>query len=135
MEKEIEKKGAVAVYQISMQSLSNKDVKSLSDKTLKDDAFLEAIIKNKNISFFQAISEKDNGAEYIERIQKIMTGYSDLSKVNKTLFNQIKKTPAAQAMFSDVHEKIKREESNNGNNQDEVLEGQVTFDEIIDEDK
>ena len=134
-EKEIEKKGAVAVYQISMQSLSNKDVKSLSDKTLKDDAFLEAIIKNKNISFFQAISEKDNGAEYIERIQKIMTGYSDLSKVNKTLFNQIKKTPAAQAMFSDVHEKIKREASNNGNNQDEVLEGQVTFDEIIDEDK
>lgn len=96
-----------AINDIAAQKLKTEDVKNLSDKTLENTDFIEAIIRNKTLSLIQAMGE-EKGGETIKRIDDVMKemGTEEMKRINPTLLNQIKKTPGGQAMFSGFYEEI-----------------------------
>ena len=99
-----------AVYDIAARKLKASDVKSISDETLKDEKYIRAIIRNGALPLLQAIGE-EKGIETVIGIEKVIGNMKikelkELEKNNPTLFNQMRKIPGGQAMFSGFYKKI-----------------------------
>ncbi len=107
-EKEIGQAAAPVIYKISAQSLKTQDVESLSKETVKNEIFLKAIVETRNIDFMKSIGDRKDGAEVTKKLNEIVNkmDVEGLKKANITLYNQIRKSPAGQVIFSDMHDRI-----------------------------
>jgi hypothetical protein len=111
--KEIEEAVINAINKISVQSLKSSDVENLSSSTVKNGKFLEAIIENKSIEFIRAFENRKDVSSIVKDLSNTINtmDVEELKRLNPTLYGQIKKTPAGQALFEEFHDKIKREET------------------------
>ncbi len=108
IKKEIKESSRNAINKISVQSLKAQDIENLSGSTMKNAGFLRAVAENKNMNFIKIFEDRKDATEVIPELAKAIEdiGVEELKKVNPTLYNQIRKSPAGQIMFNEIHEKI-----------------------------
>ncbi len=127
-----------AINKISVQSLKPQEIENLSDGTLENKGFLKALVENKNMTIMKAIEERNDGPKVIKDITeiikkneittkdgKIIKGIAALKETNSTLYNQIRKSAAGQAVFSDIHDEIQAEENSSKSKNRETQRGEV----------
>ncbi len=116
MASEINKATTMAMNKIAVKSLKVKDIENLAPDTVNNRSFLRAVAENKSMNFIQPLGERPDGGKVMEELMNVIIkdiGIKNL-KDNKMLYNQIKNSPAAQAILSDIHEEIVKSESQKG---------------------
>ncbi|MDP2366165.1 MAG: hypothetical protein Q8M94_20630, partial [Ignavibacteria bacterium] len=101
-----------ALYKKAVDAAKNEDVDTLTDETLSDADYQEAVARYKNISFIRRIGE-EKGSEHIQNIRNKAEkdlGAGEIAKTNATLLYSTVNNPGFSSIFPPIEGATKTEE-------------------------